>query len=384
MDNYSDNEVKDFDKDIKSKEDLVEEAKALRENAENNPDVMREIENLKRRWKHISYWESAYEDQLKDEFNDYLNYFYEKRQEISSNNQTKKEALIAKSKEYLDPKNFNEATKLMNELLDEWKKIGSAGRELDDQLWEQFNEVRKQFFDNKHENYEELKESHANAKEVKEKLIAEAKTLEDAENFTTASNRFKEMMEEWKAVGNAGREFEEDLWKEFNDSRQKFYDRRNAHYEEIHEIQKQHYDKKRELIEEAKKVVESNQFTRENTNFMKSLSVKWKEIGLCKRVYEDKVWNEFREVMDTYFDGLGQFNQRKHENWLEGLEQKRNHKQELILKNKQRIERLNAAKDEVLSESQAEEMAAEIEEIKGFNEQLEAEIKELDANLEEK
>ncbi len=380
--NFSNNEIKDFDKDIKAKELLVEEAKALRENA-GDRDVMHEIDNLKRRWKHIGYWESAYEEQLNDQFNEYLNYFYEKRQAIYSDNQAKKEVLIAKAEANLQPKNFNEATQAMNQLLDEWKQIGTAGKNLDDELWNKFNDIRKKFFDLKHDNYEELKAMHAKAKEVKEKLIAEAKTLENAENFAKTSRRFNEMMNEWKEVGSAGTDFEEGLWSQFNASRQAFFARRNAHYEEVHEIQKQHYEEKLAVIEQAKAVVESQRFTRENTNFMKSLSVKWKEIGLCKRDFEDKIWNEFRAVMDEYFNGLGKFNEEKHANWLASIVEKRDHKQELILKNKQRITRLENEKNEVLSESMAKDMVNEIEDIKEFITQLEAEIKELDTTIAE-
>lgn len=380
--NFSNSEIRDFDKDINAKESLVEEAKALRENSEGK-DVMREVDNLKRRWKRIGYWESAYEEQLNDEFNEYLNYFYEKRQAIFTENQEKKEALIERAKATLATKNFNEATQTMNQLLDEWKTVGNAGRETDDALWEQFNDTRKKFFDLKHDNYEELKSMHANAKEVKEKLIEEAKSLADSENFAKTSQRFSEMMNEWKAVGSAGTEFEEELWSKFNESRQAFYTRRNAHYEEVHVLQKQHYEEKLALIEEAKAVVSSKRFTRENTNFMKSLSVKWKEIGLCKRDFEDKIWNEFRAVMDEYFNGLGKFNEEKHANWLAGIVEKRDYKQELILKNKQRMTRLENEKNEVLSESQAKDMEAQIEELKGFNVQLEKEIQELDATIAE-
>ena len=54
-------EVDDFDEDIKRRQALIEEAKAIDPEADWN-EVFREISNLKRRWKQIHYWESDYED----------------------------------------------------------------------------------------------------------------------------------------------------------------------------------------------------------------------------------------------------------------------------------------------------------------------------------
>ncbi len=35
--------------------------------------------------------------------------------------------------------------------MEEWKKIGTAGRQTDDELWDRFNEVRQKFYDRKHD-----------------------------------------------------------------------------------------------------------------------------------------------------------------------------------------------------------------------------------------
>ena len=80
-------------------------------------------------------------------------------------------------------------------------------------------------------------------------------------------------------------------------------------------------------------------------------------------------------------DSNGKYNETKQQRYVDGLNEKRNRKHELILKNKQRITRLEREAKEVLSETMANEMLAEVEEIKGFIAQLEAEIAELDTQL---
>ena len=61
------NEVRDFDEDIKDRKALIEEAKQLDLSKEWN-EVASAVMSLKKRWKRIYYWESAYEDELADEF----------------------------------------------------------------------------------------------------------------------------------------------------------------------------------------------------------------------------------------------------------------------------------------------------------------------------
>ena len=74
-------EVEDMDADISLKEELVEEAKNFAESSNWN-ETQRELSNLKRRWKRIHYWESDYEDQLRDEFESALDAVYAKRNEV--------------------------------------------------------------------------------------------------------------------------------------------------------------------------------------------------------------------------------------------------------------------------------------------------------------
>ena len=67
-------------------------------------------------------------------------------------------------------------------------------------------------------------------------------------------------MEEWKNAGFAGKEVDDQLWNEFNEARQKFYDRRSAAYAQIHERQQQIAEKKKELIEQAAAIVAQKEY----------------------------------------------------------------------------------------------------------------------------
>ena len=375
-------EVNDFDEDIRRREELIEEAKNIPADADWN-EVMHQVNGLRRRWRRIQYWDSAYEETLAEEFDSYIDAFYAKRREFYQSAQKLKEELIEQARKVALSEEWNQATEEMNALMQQWKAAGSAGKETDDALWEQFNAARQQFFDRKHEHWEQLQGKFENARQVKENLIEQAAALEDSQEWQKTSEKFRKLMDEWKAVGSAGREHEDALWEKFNSSRQKFYERRNAHYDELHQVQGERYDAKKKLVAQAKEIADARSYTRENTKVMKDLGVEWKKVGSCGKEHEDQIWKEFRSIMDEYFDGLKQWNEQRHSQWRQRMQDARARKLELIQNQKRQIQRMKEEMVGLLGQRAIDDMQDRIDEKEDFIEQLEAEVADIDRSLNE-
>ena len=375
-------EVNDFDEDIRRREELIEEAKNIPADADWN-EVMHQVNDLRRRWRRIQYWDSAYEETLAEEFDSYIDAFYAKRREFYQSAQKLKEELIEQARKVALSEEWNQATEEMNALMQQWKAAGSAGNETDDALWEQFNAARQQFFDRKHEHWEQLQGKFENARQVKENLIEQAAALEDSQEWQKTSEKFRKLMDEWKAVGSAGREHEDALWEKFNNSRQKFYERRNAHYDELHQVQGERYDAKKKLVAQAKEIADAKSYTRENTKVMKDLGVEWKKVGSCGKEHEDQIWKEFRSIMDEYFDGLKQWNEQRHSQWRQRMQDARARKLELIQNQKRQIQRMKEEMVGLLGQRAIDDMQDRIDEKEDFIEQLEAEVADIDRSLNE-
>lgn len=375
-------EVNDFDEDIRRREELIEEAKNIPADADWN-EVMHQVNDLRRRWRRIQYWDSAYEETLAEEFDSYIDAFYAKRREFYQSAQKLKEELIEQARKVALSEEWNQATEEMNALMQQWKAAGSAGKETDDALWEQFNAARQQFFDRKHEHWEQLQGKFENARQVKENLIEQAAALEDSQEWQKTSEKFRKLMDEWKAVGSAGREHEDALWEKFNNSRQKFYERRNAHYDELHQVQGERYDAKKKLVAQAKEIADAKSYTRENTKVMKDLGVEWKKVGSCGKEHEDQIWKEFRSIMDEYFDGLKQWNEQRHSQWRQRMQDARARKLELIQNQKRQIQRMKEEMVGLLGQRAIDDMQDRIDEKEDFIEQLEAEVADIDRSLNE-
>lgn len=378
--NYFEEKYDDMDEDIKKKEALVAEAESIQE-FDNAQEANRHINQLRKKWRQVHYWESEYEEDLKNRFEAALDVFYTKYREAEKESEAAKRELIEKAKDLVKSENLKQATKEQQDLLEEWKKIASAGKELDDALWNEFQTARQAFYDRKQEAWETMHENFEKAKEVKKDLIQKAKELEESSEWKKTSEKFRTLMTEWREAGFAGKEENDNLWEEFNTSRQKFYSRRNAFYDSLHEQQNANLKEKQALIEQARAIKDSEDYSRENTATMKALTITWKSIGSCGKNKDDKIWAEFREINDIYFDGLGKANAQRIQQRQDRMKEARQRKADLINNQKKQISRLQESMYGLVSEQEMKDIEKQIAQKEEFIQELEAQIEDIDEKI---
>ena len=378
--NYFEEKYDDMDEDIKKKEALVAEAESIQE-FDNAQEANRHINQLRKKWRQVHYWESEYEEDLKNRFEAALDVFYAKYREAEKESEAAKRELIKKAKALVKSENLKQATKEQQDLLEEWKKIASAGKDLDDALWNEFQTARQAFYDRKQEAWETMHENFEKAKEVKKDLIQKAKELEESSEWKKTSEKFRTLMTEWREAGFAGKEENDNLWEEFNTSRQKFYSRRNAFYDSLHEQQNANLKEKQALIEQARAIKDSEDYSRENTATMKALTITWKSIGSCGKNKDDKIWAEFREINDIYFDGLGKANAQRIQQRQDRMKEARQRKADLINNQKKQISRLQESMYGLVSEQEMKDIEKQIAQKEEFIQELEAQIEDIDEKI---
>jgi chromosome segregation ATPase len=293
----------DLDQNLKRKEELVEKAKELSESDDLNA-ASKQFAALRKEWKRFEDYESNFEEQLRDKFEEYANIVKTKKDELSANAVENKEALIEKAKEISNLSSFKEASKKMEEVMADWKKSVSAGKEKDDELWAQFKTARDAFYDKKKEYYKNLNEKFAASKATKEEIIAKAQELASSTEWKKTTTAIEDLLEQWKAAGSAGRTTDDELWKQFSAARKQFNSAKNQYYSKLKETFAERATQKEELIAEAKKCVAQSNFSEEMVKKVKGLRTKWKEIGNCGRAKEDSLWNEFNDTINLFFKNL--------------------------------------------------------------------------------
>ena len=218
------NEVIDQEEDINLRKQLVEEVKSIPSDADWNT-ISSTIQNLKRRWRRINYWESALEDSLEEEFEAAVDALYSKRNAVMANSKVLKEELIARAKTVAETNNFNQGTNEMNELLNQWKAAGSCGKETDDALWEQFNAARQAFYDARNAHFDAQRAENAKRAEAKAELVKAAQAIADEKFYSREnSDKIKNLNAQWKTIGFAGKEQEDALWAQFRAAADSYFE----------------------------------------------------------------------------------------------------------------------------------------------------------------
>lgn len=205
-----------------------------------------------------------------------------------------KEQLIERAKEIADSTDWRKTSEIQRTLMEEWRKIGYAGKETNDRLWDEFRAARQVFFSKREEQVVSIKRD----------IIEEAKKLtESVTNWTATSSKLDELMARWKAAGNSGSESDKDLWDEFNAIRRDFRNRRKADMDKRRATTQANAKAKGEIVAEAKAIAEAQSFTKENSDRMRQLDKDYKAIGFAGKPANDTLWAEFTAAKNAYWDG---------------------------------------------------------------------------------
>lgn len=213
------------------KNDIIKEAKEI--STKSYKEATLKMNELMDKWKASGRTGDKEKDDAlwaefkatRDEFYANKKAYFENLKEAFAKNKEEKERLVEEAIKANELTNFKEISAKMDELMEAWKQLGSAGKEHEEELWAKFSEQRKIFFKNRKEYYKGLKETYAERTEAKKAIIAEAKQYLARSEFTDEEiASVKELRTKWKEVGSAGRENEDTLWEEFNGIVNKYYD----------------------------------------------------------------------------------------------------------------------------------------------------------------
>ena len=100
----------------------------------------------------------------------------------------------------------------------------------------------------------------AAAAAAKEKLVLEAEELSQSSQWKATGDRFRAIVEEWKAIRGVDRKADEQLWKRFAAARDTFTRRRGSHFAALDEQRGVARARKEELVAEAESLAGSTEW----------------------------------------------------------------------------------------------------------------------------
>lgn len=161
---------------------------------------------------------------IKDEFFAKKREYFEKLDASNAEKRNKKEAIINDAREVCKLDNIREATEKMDALRKQWKEVGFSGKG-DDTLWNEFAKVLDEFREKKKEYHHEMLKVFEERVVKKEELIEKARKILANSEFTDEEvNSIKTLRNEYKAIGFAGKEKDDELYQRFNGIIQKYFE----------------------------------------------------------------------------------------------------------------------------------------------------------------
>jgi len=136
---------------------------------------------------------------------------------------------------------------------------------------------------------------------AKEALVARAESLIESQEWKATSEAFRELQEQLRAIGIAGREFDDPLWDRFKTARSGFHERRKAYFDERGKVWAENRAKKEILCEQAEAIAAEETFT-DKSAIARSMMESWKAAGFAGREAEDLLWPRFRGALDRFYE----------------------------------------------------------------------------------
>ena len=140
----------------------------------------------------------------------------------------------------------------------------------------------------------------AEAREGKERIVAEAEGLAVGNDWRNGANRMRELLDEWKALPRIDRAADDALWRKFSTARTSYTRRRKAHFAEQHEKRDAARVVKERLAEEAEQLATSTDWGATAGRY-RDLKRQWKAAGPAPRDVDEALWRRFRGAQDTFF-----------------------------------------------------------------------------------
>ncbi len=132
-------------------------------------------------------------------------------------------------------------------------------------------------------------------------LVVEAETLAaESTSWKTTGDRFKEILDEWKAIRGVDRKSDGELWKRYATARDTFTRRRGGHFATLDATRKQATGRKEELVVEAETLSESSEWNA-TASRLKELMAEWKTAPRAAKEVEQRLWERFRAAQDAFF-----------------------------------------------------------------------------------
>ncbi|WP_293491665.1 DUF349 domain-containing protein [Prevotella sp.] len=310
----------DFKKNLETKTKLCEAAEKLADE-EDVISAFHQLQELHQQYRETGPVANELREQIWTRFkaastviNKRHQQHFEDLRSKEEENLTLKTALCEKMEEIskLENKTASDWEKRSKEIIDiqnQWKTIGFAPQKMNVKIFERFRAACDDFFGRKSEFFKEMKQAYAANIEKKKALVEKAQALADSTDWKVTSDKLINLQKEWKTIGVVPKKIGDQLWHDFLNACNKFFEARNAANAGARNEERENLEKKRNIIEQIKALVaDAANATREK---VQALTDEYNKVGHVPYKEKDALYAAYHEALDAIYKELNISNKRR-------------------------------------------------------------------------
>ena len=303
----------DFRKNLEAKTLLCEQAEKLAEEKDVVTAINR-LQTLHQEWKEIGPVAKDLREEIWNRFKEASTIIRKRHQDFFVARKAQEEENLQKKTELCEQveaiptdglktfADWDAKTKEIIDLQGVWKTIGFAPQKVNTQIFERFRAACDKFFAEKAAYFKNVKEELNQNLQKKKELVEKAEALKDSTEWKQTSDALIELQKQWKAIGAVPRKVSDELWKRFVGACDHFFEAKNAATAEERGEQQENLKKKQDVIERLKALLADT--TETTGQKVRELQQEWNEVGFVPIREKDKIYKQYREVVDELYKKL--------------------------------------------------------------------------------
>lgn len=336
LDAFNKNQEKEHQENLEKRNQIIEKLKNLYINTEPNTNLFRAIREIKEEWANAGAVAKSEFKNLNHNYFHHLNQFYqmldlnkEYREQEYAHNLEKRKSIIARAEELINEVSVQKALNELQYLHRLWKEEAEpVAEEFRDSTWEVFKEISNKIHERKSELLAQIEVEQQKALEKKNEIIAKLKDFASSKEAVThnywqqAIKQVEQLRSEFLKLGNVPKKLSNQNWTEFKTALRAFNTKKNDFYKNLKNSQHVNLEEKQKLISIAQDNMHSEDWDTAVPLF-KKLQEDWKNIGHVPKNQANKVWNDFRDACNTFFNNFREKNASATDDWKQNYHQKK-------------------------------------------------------------
>lgn len=305
----------DLKRNLQHKEELAEKMEALIKN-ESIKETETLVKTYLKEWDEIGPTFKEEWEKVRDRFRgaqrevfDRIKEHYKQVRHRHMENLERKEKLCEKAEAVLEEdikttKRWNILTDEFKSLQKEWKSIGFAPKEKNEEIWQRFKKAGDQFFDRKSDFFKAVRAKQNEVRDIKKEYVRQAEELKDSEEWKEAAEKLKNLQRKWKNAGAASQRDEQKLWRKFRAACDHFFKRKKEFLAGKDDREAANLKKKNEIVEQIN-AFEAGDDKDADFEKVQKLVNEFNEIGFVPIKEKGDLMNRFRKATEKAYRQLG-------------------------------------------------------------------------------